>query len=212
MRVLLIHSCILGLATSLAAADPITILDTLNGLDPATGFDVLGSTGVGLHSDIEIGPVIVLAQETRLTEIGGYMNVWAGDTTVTLPIVVRVHASLENGLPDPDQVIASYEFPVDADTSVSSFQSIPVELTLSAGTYFVLFKTQGTNFGAILGAAMNPQPYQAGLSQLRCLGSLCGAWDQPVNVAFRILGEVGFVPIHHISWGRLKAGNLVPAR
>ena len=211
MRVLLIHSCILGLTTSIAAADPITILDTLNGIDPATRFDVGGSAGVGLHSDIEIGPVIVLAQETRLTEIGGYMNVWAGDTTGALPIIVRVHGSLENGSPDPDEVIASYEFSADDDTSVSSFQSIPVELTLPAGTYYVLFKTQGTNFGAILGQATNPQPYLAAAWRLGCLGSLCGAWDQPVNVAFRVLGEVGLVPTRNVSWGRLKAG-FSPAR
>ena len=205
VRILLIHSCMLGLATSLAAANPITVLDTLNGIDPATGFDDEGSTGIGLHSDIEIGPVIVLPQETRLTEIGAYVNVWAGGSRAPLPVVVRIHGSLENGSPDPDHVIASYEFPVDEDVSVISFQSIPIDLTLPAGTYYVLCRNQETDFdGSILSQATTPQPFVAGACQLGCLGALCGAWDVPVNAAFRILGEVGFVQTHHVSWGKLK--------
>ncbi len=181
--------------TSVPTRAIVSIVDTLGAATPTTQFSVVGSGGVSLLSSQFVGPEFTLAQPTTLTEIGGFVNncgsIVAGkpQCPATLPFTVQIRPST-NGVPDASNVLASFVLSHDNDPLVVSCEKVAIDLTLPAGTYFVLFTPQSSDGGLLLGTASSPFNYQAGLTKMGFLNPSTGGSSASQQFgAVRILGK-----------------------
>ena len=141
------------------------ILNTLGTATPGTHFDVPGSFGQAIFAQQFTGPLFTLAEKTTLSSIGAFVNC----STVVVgqfqcpdfqPIGVQIRPSV-NGTPDPLTVLASFTLSDDMNPTIISFESVAINLPLSAGTYFALFTSPDPMGGLLLAGASAPVNYQA---------------------------------------------------
>ena len=128
---------VLFLLTSVKAYADSFIDDRLNGLNtstPVSGF----SAGYTIAPEQWVGPRFTLPEQTRITEIGGFVS-------GKLPFVVSILPQI-NGLPDISTTLAtltlSNNFP-----GTMAFESVSPNLLLGAGTYYAFFKPQTQELG-----------------------------------------------------------------
>ena len=175
----------------------VSIVDTLGAATPATQFSVFGAGGVSIFGGQFAGPEFTLTQPTVLTEIGGFVNncdsIVSGvpQCPTTLPFTVQIRPSM-NGVPDASTVLASFALSHDNNPLVVSYESVAINLTLQAGTYFALFAAQGNDGGFLLGGASDPFSYLPGTINMGLLFPTTGASSTQGSVprAVRILGEI----------------------
>jgi hypothetical protein len=186
-----------GLASTGASAqpgDPLTLVDTLGTATPTTTFDFAGGAGQSLSAEQKLGPRFVLTQPTVITEIGGIVNncetILAGvpQCPDTAPLVVQIVPVSGDGLPDVQNVLATFVLSHDNDPLTLSYESVNPNLQLDAGTYFALFGSQNEDVGALLA---NAPGYDAGVTTM---GLWIASWEVPavtdLQGAVRILGRL----------------------
>jgi hypothetical protein len=197
LRILLVISAALvfalGASAAPASGDPLTLVDTLGTATPTTTFDFAGGAGQGIFAEQKVGPRFVLTQPTVITEIGGIVNncetILAGvpQCPVTAPLVVQIVPSVE-GLPDVQNVLATFVLSHDNDPLTFSYESVNPNLQLGAGTYFALFGAQNEDVGSLLA---NAPGYDAGVTTM---GLWVAWWPVPavtdLQGAVRILGRL----------------------
>ena len=187
-----------------ASADNIiTIVDNLGTATPSTQFSTSsGIRGLSIFSLQNVGPGFTLTEPTIITEIGGFVEqcslVAGRQQCPALPFVVQIRPSTNNGVPDPSTVLASFPLPRDYDPSVTTYESVSINLLLQPGSYFALFAPQGnyTGFGFLLASAGAPFNYEAGWTPMGFLDSTNGTSDAfEERGAVRILGTLPAVVI-----------------
>ena len=173
------------------ASATVSILDSLGAATPATQFSVFGSSGPSIDPHQFVGVKFTLTQPTTLTEIGGFVNSCGTSfdlCTTTVPIGVQIRPST-NGLPDPSTILASFVLSHDNTPFVVSFESVTVNLTLPAGTYYAVFFPLDRG-GFLLGFASVPFLYFAEIVDMGFLDPTTGtAQSSKLPGAVRILGE-----------------------
>ncbi len=181
---------VLFLLTSVKAYADSFIDDRLNGLNtstPVSGF----SAGYTVAPEQWIGPRFTLPEQTRITEIGGFVS------GTTLPFVVSILPQI-NGLPDISTTLAtltlSNNFP-----GTMAFESVSPNLLLGAGTYYAIFKPPTQELGqggSLLSNIQDPGTEQILYSAVPGpAGVIRTALDAPVDwsdtaLAVRLTGEV----------------------
>lgn len=172
------------------------VVDTLGAATPATQFSVLGSSGEAILSSQFVGPQFTLAQETVITEVGGFVNnckvIVSGvpECPGTVPFTVQIRPSV-NGAPDASTVLATFVLSHDNEPLIISYESISTNLTLEAGIYFALFAPQDGDGGSLLDSASDPFNYQSGLTTLGFLDPTTGtSFATQLHGAVRILGRL----------------------
>jgi hypothetical protein len=186
-----------GLASTGASAqpgDPLTLVDTLGTATPMTTFDFRGAGGQALFAEQKVGPRFVLTQPTVITEIGGMVNncetIFVGVPLCpdTAPLVVEIVPLSVDGLPDVENVLATFVLSHDNDPLTFSYESVNPNLQLDAGTYFALFGAQNEDGGVLLA---NAPGYDAGVTTM---GLWVAWWPVPavpdLQGAVRILGRL----------------------
>lgn len=133
MRALLV---ILILLTSVKA-HAITIVDGLNGLNTGNDVSVFGTGGYPVNPDQLIGPRFTLSEPTRITEVGGFIDVGGQGS----PLEVQIRTQI-NGL--PGSLIASFPLSNDNQVTLLHFESASPNLALAAGTYYALLRLTPT--------------------------------------------------------------------
>ena len=161
-------------------ASGVAIVDTLGVATPTTQFSVFGSGGVTIYSEQFVGPQFTLPDSAVLTEIGAFVNncasIVAGvpQCPNTLPLIVQIRPSI-GGIPDPSTVLSSFELSHDNVPLLCSFESVEINLTLGAGSYFALFGTQqASDEGFLMNTASSPFSYLAGSTILGFLDPISG--------------------------------------
>jgi hypothetical protein len=189
----------IALGARVAAADAqVTVLDALNGRDPAASLTVFGTSGISVLPAQHSGPEFVLAAPTVITEIGAFANncgeISAGvpNCPNASPLMVEIRPA-NDGRPDPNIVIASFSLTDDLDPLVMSYESVHLNLLLPAGTYFALFApATPADAGVILGTTND---YHAGLVPGGTVDPGSSATFTPgLFLAVRILGALAPVP------------------
>jgi len=204
MRALLVA---LILLTSVKAYADSFIDDRLNGLNTSTPVSG-GWAGYTVAPEEWIGPRFTLPEQTRITEIGGF--VWG-----RLPFVVSILPQL-NGLPDISTTLATLTLSNNFPTGTMAFESVSPNLLLGAGTYYAIFKppTQELGQGGVLLSNIQNADEQVLFSAVPGpVGVIRTALDTPVDwsaaaLAVRITGEVSVPEPATIS---LFAIGLIPA-
>jgi hypothetical protein len=173
--------------------EQLTVVDTLGAATPASSFDFGGAGGAGISAVQNVGPRFVLEQPTVISEIGAFVNNCASivggvpQCPDTAPFVVRVLPATPGGLPDMQNVLATFVLSHDDDPLTYAYESVAPELLLEPGTYFALFGAENEDAGALLA---NAPGYEAGLTQM---GLWVAWWPEPAVVeyqgAVRILGR-----------------------
>jgi hypothetical protein len=182
-----------------SASATVSIVDTLGAATPDTTFNIFGSGGQAVLFNQFPGPKFTLTQPTTLTEIGGFLNncgvivMGIPQCPATLPFIVQIRPAT-NGVPDASTVLATFVLSHDNEPLIVSYESVAINLSLQPGSYFALFAPQGTDAGFLLGSALDPFQYQAGLIEVGFLDPTTGnATLGRVPVAVRILGETNVV-------------------
>jgi len=127
-----------GSSVATQASDTFTIVDTLGAATPSTTFAKITGSSLGfwhIQFFFFVGPKFTLTEETEITEIGGFIDVFEG----TLPVVVQIRPTDANGFPDLTSVLATFVLSNDNDPSLISYEFATPNLTLGAGTYWALF-------------------------------------------------------------------------
>lgn len=182
---------------SVAAAGASTALvDTLGQATTASQFSVSGAGGNALLPSQHVGPRFVLTRATLITEVGAFVNncesIISGvpQCPATSAIVVDIRPEGTAGGPDPNVVVASFALSHDNDPLVVRYESVSPSLLLPAGTYFALFRTQGSDAGFLLGSATDPFVYRAEEALIGILRPELGDWFVfSTGAAVRILGD-----------------------
>lgn len=178
----------MGLMTagSAHAAGTVTVVETLGAATPSTQFILPGSGGHSILPTQFPGPRFELAEQTVLTEIGGFV------TTFALPATVEIVPAAPDGSPDGAHVLASYVLSSDGDPFTWSYESVAASLSLPPGTYFALFGVQDDDFGIVLSGASSPFEYRAGLTPAGFLNPTTGQSSASPGefMAVRILGQL----------------------
>jgi hypothetical protein len=146
----LMAACSLIMPAVAASPDPLTIaiVDTLGAATPATKFSVFGSGGISVSPTQSVGPLFTLAQETVITEIGGFLNDASFINGVLqppfnpLPFIVQIRPSVA-GTVDASTVLATFVLSSYKNPAIVSYESEGTKLLLEAGTYFAMFARQG---------------------------------------------------------------------
>ena len=170
------------------ASGTISILDTLGAATPDTQFSFGGADSIITNRFAPVGPKFTLTQPTTLTEIGAFLNC-DPPLCLTLPFIVEIRPSI-NGLPDPSTVLATFVLSDDNNPLVFSYESAAIDLLLQPGTYFAIFAPQGIDELLLLGRAIDPFNYEAGLIDLGVVDLFSGiSFVFQERGAVRILGE-----------------------
>src|SRR5689334_15098017 len=128
------------------------LVDSLGTFSASSTYSVFGAGALTVSRYQAVGPRIILDQPKVITEIGAMAN-------SAFPLIVQIRPSL-NGVPNPSAVIASFALSFDNDPYTFSYESVKPNLTLPAGTYFVIFTTQTEE--DIAGMLQTFPPYIAG--------------------------------------------------
>jgi hypothetical protein len=138
-----------------------TIVDTLGSFEGLTSnvFDVrfVRSAQAITAGVQQIGPAFSLTSQTRITEIGGFLNncgpISTGcfPSTFPLPLLVEI-VPAQNGVPDAGAVPFIFALPGNRDPVGIYYESVDPNLVLPAGNYFALFTAQGSDAGLLVGA------------------------------------------------------------
>jgi hypothetical protein len=188
----LMAACSLIMPAVAASPDPptIVILDTLGAATPTTKFSVFGTSGISILPTQSVGPCFTLAQETVITEIGGFIGI---DFSVpqSLPFIVQIRPPSGAGV-DASTVLATFVLSNNTNPLVVSFESVGTKLILEAGTYFAMFASQDGNQGFVLANAESPFAYTAGTTTFGILSQvpLVQNVTFPEAAAVRILGHL----------------------
>jgi len=198
LRLVLIATLTAGLLMfgdvgQMSASATVSIVDSLGIVALDTQFSLSGLTGLAVSDFQLVGPRFTLTQPTTLTEIGGFLNNCQGVLGIdcsSAPLIVQIRPST-NGVPDPSTVLASFVLSNDNNLLLVSYESVAINLSLPAGTYFALFAPQNHDNGLLLSSATSPFNYQAGLINVGALNSVNGDSFLHLNFgAARILGEL----------------------
>ena len=198
LRILLVISVALvfalGASAAPASGDPLTLVDTLGTATPTTTFDVFGTDAWAIFAEQKVGPRFVLTQPTVITEIGGILNNCKGiflglpQCPDAAPLVVHIVPLSVDGLPDVQNVLATFVLSHDNEPLTSSYESVNPNLQLAAGTYFALFGAQNEDVGHLLA---NAPGYASGVTTM---GLWVAWWPAPevqdLQGAVRILGRL----------------------
>ena len=141
------------------------VIDSIGDLPTNTRFKLPGSSGSPLDVHNSVGPEFTLTKATTITEIGAYV-----ESCICLvrgkylepcepfpTISVDIHPQL-NGKPDLATVIASYNLSNDNDRTLTSYESVKIELTLEPGTYYAIFNNT-YKYGMLMCGASDPHEY-----------------------------------------------------
>ena len=184
---------VLFLLTSVKAYADSFIDDRLNGLNTSTPVSG-GWAGYTVAPEQWIGPRFTLPEQTRITEIGGFVF-------GRLPFVVSILPQI-NGLPDISTTLATLTLSNNFPTGTMAFESVSPNLLLGAGTYYAIFKPPTQELGqggVLLSILQDPGTEQVLYSAVPGpVGLIRTALDAPVDwsdtrLAVRITGE-GSVP------------------
>lgn len=174
-------------------ASPVVVLDTLATATPASTFSVFGSGGQVVSSEWFTGPRFSVGERTRITEIGGFLNVCATfvdykpQCPATRPFVVEIRRSV-NGLPDPAGSLASVSLSHDDDPLTVSYESAVPNVWLEPGDYFALVGAQASDAGMWLTYSVAPWvPLTTTLGFVNVITGRTQAYDVPLGA--RILGD-----------------------
>ena len=196
----------LGASAAPASGDPLTLVDTLGTATPTTTFNFAGGGGQGIFAEQKVGPRFVLTQPTVITEIGGIVNncktILAGvpQCPDTAPLVVQI-VPLVDGLPDVQNVLATFVLSHDNDPLTFSYESVNPNLQLGAGTYFAPFGAQNEDVGSLA----NAPGYDAGVTTM---GLWVAWWPVP---AADLQGAVRILAASPCPPRRNSARNMVGA-
>jgi hypothetical protein len=184
-RVLAVLVAALTISGGLAGTPPafaaeLTIVDSLGAATPSTTFSLFGSSGLGVFPGQVVGPMFTLAGDTRVTEIGAFLNMRLH------PAELQIRGAVD-GIPGPT-ILASLPMSNDGDWFTVSYESANPNLVLGAGSYFAFFVPQADDEGFVLGSATDPFDYLAGVATFAVLGS-GQVFD--TQGAVRILGDTG---------------------
>ena len=185
------------------------IVDGLAGASTSTVFDldaaessalVIGDGFPGATVNYHPGPAFTLLQQTRITEIGGFLGTFNCDQpnpclTVN-PFSVDIRPDL-NGSPNPDPASSLGSFVLTPDSSVMQvrYLSAAPNIVLSAGTYYGIFFRQNQEGGILLQTYFGTPTYEAGAVTIGVLGynnsdnTLFESRTGTYNAAVRVLGD-----------------------
>jgi hypothetical protein len=98
-----------------------------------------------------------------ITEIGGFVETCLPICSgFIVPAFVEIYRSAQ-GLPDLENLIASFTLSNDGNPDLVSYESTSPGLLLGPGAYFALFglEQMGTDSAYVLGTASAPFPYES---------------------------------------------------
>ena len=145
------------LLTSVKAYADSFIDDRLNGLNTSTPVSG-GWDGFTIAPEQWVGPRFTLPEQTRITEIGGFVF-------GRLPFVVSILPQI-NGPPDISTTLATLTLSNNFPTGTMAFESVSPNLLLGAGTYYAIFKPHTAELGEGGGAIVkHPDRRRAGFVQ-----------------------------------------------
>jgi hypothetical protein len=197
-RTLLAAAGLLVASATVAAADPIRIVDTLGAANTDTRFGIGGSSGPSIidvgHGEFFqfVGPQFILAKPTLLRSVGGFVNSCgtvdgSGRCRDGSPVGVQIRPkAVASAGPDRQRVIASSVLSSDHDPNLISFESTSFRLLLQPGTYFALFTLPPREQGFLLSSAQQPFPYAASHPPLGFVDSTRSGIDLAFGAAVRV--------------------------
>ena len=181
--------------TGAAASGEAALVDTLGQASRATRFSVAGSSGLAIFDEQMVGPRFTLTERTAITEIGAFVNsclrISEGlpQCPGARPLTVQIRPALGAG-PDPLRIPASFTLSDDGDPAVFSYESVALNVSLQAGSYFALFVAHDDDAGHLLRSAQRPYPYSSGSALMGVLSSVSGTFGtRQIQAAVRVVGR-----------------------
>jgi hypothetical protein len=129
-----------GVRADASPPEEIIVIDSIGDLHTDTRFKQPRSWGAPLDAHNSVGPEFTLTKTTTITEIEAYIESCAGmvggqylEPCEPVPsITVDIHPKLRDK-PDLTTVIASYNLLNDNDRTLTSYESVKIELILEPG-------------------------------------------------------------------------------
>lgn len=168
------------------------LVDALAPATPETTFSVWASHGPTIDRNQFVGPEFTLDRPAVLSEVGGFLANCIGPDPNCPEIndfEVQIRPAIPGG-PDPSVILARFPLSNDGDPEITSYESVRMQLSLPAGTYFAIFAPIEGSWGYLLEFAGIPFPYQPGPVRMGVLPwtTLAGVFPE-VPMAVRVLAD-----------------------